>query len=127
MAPVIVSQGDIRELQLAKGAIAAGVRILLGHWGATMQDLRTVYLAGAFGNYVRVESAVRIGLLEMARERVVPAGNTALRGAKLMLLSEPAMPEIEHVSLAGDACFQNSFVDCMGFPDAATPSPDRNA
>ena len=122
MESVIVSQADIRELQLAKGAIAAGVRILLGHWGASMQDVRAVYLAGAFGNYVRVESAARIGLLEMARERVVSAGNTALRGAKLMLLSENGlMPKIEHVSLAADAGFQDTFVDCMGFPDAARP------
>lgn len=120
MEPVIVSQADIRELQLAKGAIAAGVRILLGRWGATIQNLQTVYLAGAFGNYVRVESAARIGLLEMDRERVVSAGNTALRGAKLMLLSENRpMPEIEHVSLAADAGFQDTFVDCMSFPDAA--------
>jgi uncharacterized 2Fe-2S/4Fe-4S cluster protein (DUF4445 family) len=120
MAPVTVSQVDIRELQLAKGAIAAGLRILLSHWGATLQELRTVYLAGAFGNYVRVESAVRIGLLETARERVVPAGNTALRGAKLILLSEDLpMPEVEHVSLAVDASFQDTFVDCMGFPDCA--------
>ncbi len=119
MAPVVVSQGDIRELQLAKGAIAAGVRILLRHWGASMQDLRAVYLAGAFGNYVRVESAVRIGLLEMARERVISAGNTALRGAKLLLLSEHGpMPKVEHLSLAADPCFQDTFVDCMGFPDA---------
>ncbi len=122
MEPVIVSQADIRELQLAKGAIAAGVRILLGRWGATMQDVQTVYLAGAFGNYVRVESAARIGLLEMDRERVVSAGNTALRGAKLMLLSESSpMPEIEHVSLAADAGFQDTFVDCMSFPDEARP------
>ncbi|MGA2963747.1 MAG: ASKHA domain-containing protein [Candidatus Korobacteraceae bacterium] len=120
MEPVIVSQADIRELQLAKGAIAAGLRILLGRWGATMQDLRTVYLAGAFGNYVRIESAARIGLLEMAGERVVSAGNTALRGAKLILLSEDvSMPKVEHVSLAADAGFQETFVDCMGFPDAA--------
>jgi uncharacterized 2Fe-2S/4Fe-4S cluster protein (DUF4445 family) len=120
MEPVIVSQADIRELQLAKGAIAAGVRILLDRWGASMQDLRAVYLAGAFGNYIRVESAARIGLLEMARERVVSAGNTALRGAKLILLSENRrLPKIEHVSLAADACFQDTFVDCMRFPDAA--------
>jgi len=118
--PVIVSQADVRELQLAKGAIAAGVRILLGRWGAAMQDLQTVYLAGAFGNYVRVESAARIGLLEMDRERVVSAGNTALRGAKLILLSENRpMPEIEHVSLAADVGFQDTFVDCMRFPDEA--------
>ncbi len=122
MEPVIVSQADIRELQLAKGAIAAGVRILLGRWGATMKDVQTVYLAGAFGNYVRVESAARVGLLEMARKRVVSAGNTALRGAKLMMLSENRpLPEIEHVSLAADAGFQDTFVDCMSFPDAARP------
>ena len=61
--PVVVTQKDIREVQLAKGAMLAGVRILLDLLGLRTEDVREVYLAGAFGNYVRAESALRIGLL----------------------------------------------------------------
>ena len=80
--PVKLYQADIRELQLAKGAIAAGLRILLDHWGAQLEDIDCVYLASAFGNYLRPESAYRIGLIEVSHDRLVPSGNTALRGAK---------------------------------------------
>lgn len=61
---IALRQADIRELQLAKGAIAAGLRILLKQWGASFSDVQTLYLAGAFGNYLEVKSALRIGLLE---------------------------------------------------------------
>lgn len=118
-APVTLAQSDIRALQLAKGAIAAGLRILLNRWGAALEDLEIVYLSGAFGNYMRAESAVRIGLLDVPPERVVAAGNTALRGAKMALLAsvDPAA-ELEHVSLASDAGFEDIFVDCLAFPSA---------
>ena len=85
--PVSLTQWDIRELQLAKGAIAAGVRILVQHWGARMEDIARVYLAGAFGNYIRRSSARRIGLIDFPSEKIQPAGNTALLGAKLALFS----------------------------------------
>jgi uncharacterized 2Fe-2S/4Fe-4S cluster protein (DUF4445 family) len=120
-APVTLSQADIHELQLAKGAIAAGLRILLSHWGAGLDDLEAVYLSGAFGNYVRAESAVRIGLLEVPPERILAAGNTALRGAKMLLLAGlDTSTEIEHVSLALDPGFQDTFVDCLTFPQGET-------
>ena len=123
MASVSLGQSDIRELQLAKGAIAAGVRILLDRWGATLDQLDRVYLAGAFGNYVNIASARQIGLLELPAEKVEPAGNTALRGTKILLLGpsqrsafiEQISRLTRHVSLASDAHFQNVFVDCMGF------------
>ena len=76
-----------------------------------------VWLAGAFGNYTRVESAVRLGLLEVRAERVTAAGNTALRGAKLVLLSgdgDTSVP-VRHVGLASDPAFQDTFVDCLAF------------
>jgi uncharacterized 2Fe-2S/4Fe-4S cluster protein (DUF4445 family) len=115
---VVLYQSDIRELQLAKAAIASGFRLLLKRLGATAGDLRTIYLAGAFGNYVQAESAIGIGLIEAPKGCVRAAGNTALHGAKALLLSaeEPALPEIEHVSLAADPGFQDEFVDCMAFP-----------
>jgi uncharacterized 2Fe-2S/4Fe-4S cluster protein (DUF4445 family) len=120
--PVRITQQDIRELQLAKGAIAAGLRLLAERWGAALDEIETVYLAGAFGNYVRIESARRIGLLEVAPERVVPSGNTALRGAKMALLGHAAeiRAVTEHVPLAEDPRFQDTFVECLSFSGRAT-------
>jgi uncharacterized 2Fe-2S/4Fe-4S cluster protein (DUF4445 family) len=116
--PVVLYQSDIRELQLAKGAIAAGFRLLLKRFGAQAQSLRAIHLAGAFGNYVQIDSALRIGLLESPRALIHAVGNTALRGAKMLLLAheEPQLPPIEHVSLAADPAFQDEFASCMTFP-----------
>lgn len=117
-APVVLDQADIRELQLAKGAIASGFRLLLKWLGTSASDLQSIYLAGAFGNYVQIESAIGIGLIDASRERIHAAGNTALRGAKAILLSreDPVLPAIEHRSLAADPGFQDEFVNCMAFP-----------
>ena len=116
--PVKLYLADIRELQLAKGAIAAGLRILLDHWGAQLEDIDCLYLAGAFGNYVRPESAHRVGLIEVAPDRLVPSGNTALRGAKLSFGVDvfDVTQIIEHIPLASDPEFEDKFVGCMGFP-----------
>jgi len=126
--PVTLNQWDLRELQLAKGAIAAGLRILLEQWGATKDDVAQVFLAGAFGNYINYASARRIGLLDFESEKVRPAGNTALLGAKLALFGLPehqgAYPQIlakvRHVSLNEDAHFQETFVEEMVFPAAGS-------
>jgi uncharacterized 2Fe-2S/4Fe-4S cluster protein (DUF4445 family) len=117
--PVVLYQADIRELQLAKGAIASGFKLLLKRLGANAADLTSIHLAGAFGNYVQIESAIRIGLIEAPRSLVHAAGNTALRGAKMLLLAaeEPTLPIIEHISLASDPAFQDEFANCMTFPD----------
>ncbi len=123
--PVLLTQHDVRELQLAKGAIAAGLSLLLGQRGATKDQLTRIYLAGAFGNYISQASARRIGLLDFPAEKVQPAGNTALLGAKLALFSlhehGGAYPEllrkVRHVSLNEDARFQEAFVDEMKFPE----------
>lgn len=122
--PVSLSQWDVRELQLAKGAIAAGVRILLAQWGATAADLSRVYLAGAFGNYISQASARRVGLLQFPAEKILPSGNTALLGAKLALFDlqshHGAYPEltakVRHVSLHEDPAFQETYVEEMLFP-----------
>jgi uncharacterized 2Fe-2S/4Fe-4S cluster protein (DUF4445 family) len=122
--PVTLTQGDVRELQLAKGAIAAGIRLLTQQWGARTEDLTRLYLAGAFGNYINRASARRIGLLNLPREKVVPAGNTALLGAKLALFrlgeGDPASAEvrarIRHVSLNEDPQFPEIYAQEMGFP-----------
>ena len=123
-APVTLTQGDIRELQLAKGAIAAGIRILLARRGASPRDVKKLYLAGAFGNYINRASAARIGLIGFPSEKVEAAGNTALLGAKLALFSPEGedssythlRSRIEHVALNADPSFQEIFVEELAFP-----------
>lgn len=124
--PVVLSQTDIRELQLAKGAIAAGIHLLLEQWGASEKDLTRLYLAGAFGNYISRSSARRIGLLKFPLDIVQPAGNTALLGAKLgLFLNDEGVyarirAKTQHVGLNEDPNFQDAFVDEMGFPDESS-------
>ncbi|MBN2506180.1 MAG: DUF4445 domain-containing protein [Verrucomicrobia bacterium] len=128
--PVEITQADIRELQLAKGAIAAGIRILMELYGAPLDELRRIYLAGAFGNYINLQSAARIGLLPFSSERVVAAGNTALLGAKLALFNLPETQGayddlrrlITHVSLREHPRFQDVFVEELTFPQPSAPN-----
>lgn len=116
-----LSGGDVRQLQLAKGAIAAGLRLLLARFGAGPGDLQRLHLAGAFGNYIDRTHAHRIGLIEVSRERVLPAGNTALLGAKLALAGGDDHVRlrriIDHVALNEDPAFQDAYVEAMRFPD----------
>ncbi len=118
-----ITQRDIREIQLAKGAIAAGARILLETAGKKPDDIKNVYLAGAFGNYIDIENAVRISILpDVPRERIKPIGNSAGAGACLML-NDPTLwdtaaniiKQAEHIELAGHKDFQEIFVGSMTF------------
>jgi uncharacterized 2Fe-2S/4Fe-4S cluster protein (DUF4445 family) len=125
---ILLTQEDVRQVQLAKGAIAGGIRMLQHVLGVGDAELVELMLAGGFGNYLSARSAVRIGLipaLPLARVRYV--GNAAALGAQLALLSEPERAragrlarEIEHVSLAAHPDFQDVFVDAMNFPRPAT-------
>jgi uncharacterized 2Fe-2S/4Fe-4S cluster protein (DUF4445 family) len=120
--PVALTQNDIRELQLAKAAIAAGIKLLMQRKGA--KELARLYLAGAFGNYIDRASAQRIGLIDFPPERVEAAGNTALLGAKLALFSLDGEDgsyaglrrRVEHVALNADPSFQDVFVEELAFP-----------
>lgn len=128
--PVYLTQADIREVQLGKAAIATGLRLLLEHWGATSDDLSALYVAGAFGNYVNLGSAQRIGLLGSARQRVHAAGNTALLGAKLTLFDgsgqeqralESLRRRVTHVRLAADPRFSDAYLEELPFPPEEAP------
>ncbi len=121
---VVLSQRDIRELQLAKGAIQAAIRILLAEYGVSAGDLDEVLLAGAFGNYISRESALRIGLLpDVPVGRITQIGNAAGTGSKLVALEREMLEEAERLSLharylelAGRADFQSIFAESMMFP-----------
>ncbi|HEY7648479.1 MAG TPA: ASKHA domain-containing protein [Methylomirabilota bacterium] len=121
---IVLTQDDVRQVQLAKGAIASGVAMLLHVAGVDAERLGELLLAGGFGNYLSIPSAIRIGLiptLPLARVRYV--GNAAALGAQMALLSETERRRaetiarsIEHVSLAAHPDFEQIFVDCMNFP-----------
>lgn len=121
--PVYLSQGDIRQFQLAKGAIRAGLDLMLARLSLTPADLQTFYIAGAFGNYLHPEDAVFLGLIpDVPRDRIKTVGNTAGWGALISLLSQEATKElahrvvgIEHVDLAGDPGFTDAFTEAMLF------------
>lgn len=122
---VFICQKDIRELQLAKAAIAAGIRILLDHRGVAMEDVGELLLAGAFGNYLNPVSACRIGLLPRElSDRIVPVGNAAGTGAQIAALnsgeyirSSELARETEFVELAHLAEFQDIYVEELEFPE----------
>ena len=123
-AEVVVTQKDIRELQLAKGAMIAGIRLLMEKLGLQEEEIKEVYLAGAFGNYVKPESALTIGLLPMFKNAAITqVGNAAGSGAKMALLSVSALKEavrvaerIEYLELAKAPHFHQEFIKGMAFP-----------
>ncbi len=122
---VHLTQSDIRQLQLAKGAIAAGIGILLGQLEKTEHDLQHLFLAGAFGNYVNRNSAERIGLIPASADSSDAIGNSALLGAKLALFSKQSSDfefgdlcrRVEHVALASSPQFHEVFIEQTRFPD----------
>ena len=124
-AAVCLIQRDIRELQLASGAIRAGVETLLQRAGLAAADLDAVLLAGAFGNFIRRSNAQRIGLLPpLPHERIRFIGNASSMGAKMALLSVKERARAEtlrkravHVDLSADPAFQNAFSMAMLFPE----------
>ncbi|MCK5473530.1 MAG: DUF4445 domain-containing protein [Planctomycetes bacterium] len=120
---VLLTQKDIRMVQLAKGAVAAGVKILLGKVGIDESDLERVFLAGAFGSYIRKESALRLRLLPAVDKcRIIFTGNAACSGAELLLISElirvrasRLAQRVEYIDIAAEQNFQDIFTDCMKF------------
>jgi uncharacterized 2Fe-2S/4Fe-4S cluster protein (DUF4445 family) len=125
--PIALTQRDFRELQLASGAIRAGIGIVLRQAGLRPEDLDAVLLAGGFGSFIRRKNAQRIGLLPQTieRRRIRFQGNTSLAGARLAALSVSARRHADeiarrtrHVDLSSDPEFRAAFADAMIFPDA---------
>ncbi len=121
---IYLSQGDIRAVQLAKGAISTGVALLLEELGVAGEDLAEVLLAGAFGNYIQVDKGQAMGLIpDFPGVPVRPIGNAAGAGAQKALLSRQGLKEagriaasVRHVELASHPRFQERFIASLGFP-----------
>jgi len=122
---VVLTQKDVREVQLAKAAIRAGIELLAEKLGTEVDQIQKVYLAGAFGNYLTPASACRIGMIPpVLLDRIVPIGNAAGEGAKLCALnreeylySQNLAKETEFLELASLPQFQDCYVDALEFSE----------
>lgn len=120
---ICFTQEDLREIQLAKAAVRAGIEVLLKSFGTCAEDVDTVYLCGGFGFYMDVDKAVDIGLLPKGfKGKVKVLGNSSLAGARACLMHEEMINEAvflaghtEEVSLAMNADFNDFFMEYMGF------------
>lgn len=121
--PILLTQKDIREVQLAKGAIAAGINILTKEAGISLADVANIYLAGGFGSYINPHNACKIGLLPRElEEKIRRAGNAAGLGAQSYLLDERKREEagllakkVEYIELSLRKDFQSEFIQAMDF------------
>lgn len=120
---VYLTQEDIRQLQQAKGAIAAGIQLMAAHLGVCLSDIETVYLAGAFGTFMDPHSACRIGLIpEELESKIQPVGNAAGSGAMQIVCSPAAFARtaaivsaVEHLDLAVLPGWAKCFAKSMRF------------
>ena len=120
---VYITQNDIREVQMAKGAIAAGISLMARELGLEISQIDKVLLAGAFGSFLKPESACRIGLLPAELlEKITAVGNAAGSGAKMMVCSkdeftrtDELISHIEFIELASLPDFQHEFAKNMRF------------
>ncbi|MBM3567113.1 MAG: DUF4445 domain-containing protein, partial [Alphaproteobacteria bacterium] len=122
-AAIVLTQGDIRQLQLAKSSIFSGIVMLQTVMSVPNETLSELMLCGGFGNYINIENAVKIRLLpDLSLEKITYVGNAALIGAQMALLSETErtraydiVKHVEHVALATHPLFQDIFVDGINF------------
>jgi len=122
--PIYLTQSDVREFQLAKGAIAAGIQTLMDELSIGVADIQCVYLAGALGNYIDKYSAIHTGLIPGVDPAIVRSlGNAASTGASMVLLAKSCWQTaaelvqfIEHVELSYRSDFNQYFIEHMDFP-----------
>ena len=129
---VWLSQADVRQAQLAKGAIRAGIEVLLARRGVSAGDVDELALAGGFGTHLDVRSAARIGLIppELA-DRAVALGNAAGMGAVAALADEgrAALQDIagscDYLELSTDPGFNDAYIEAMGFDEEQPAAEGR--
>jgi uncharacterized 2Fe-2S/4Fe-4S cluster protein (DUF4445 family) len=118
---IVITRRDIGEIQLAKGAVRAGINVLLSEAGLTDSDLEEVIIAGAFGNYIGIDSGVAIGMLPpLPLERFKQVGNAAGMGAKIALISKEMRAQaaqiarrVEYIELTNHPSFAEEFTRSM--------------
>ena len=124
---VFLSQRDVRELQLAKAAIATGILMLCEKMAVRQEEIQKILLAGAFGTYLSPESACRIGLIPGCLSgRITAIGNAAGEGAKAAALNREKLhgsrdlaQKVHFLELAAEPAFQAAYLRQLNFPNAA--------
>ena len=130
---ISITQDDVRAVQLAKGALYAGARLLMDHMG--IERVERVILAGAFGSHIDPKYAMLLGMIpDCPLETVSSAGNAAGTGARIALVNKTARDEIEalvkrieKVETAVEPRFQEHFIGAMAIPHASEPFPNLAA
>lgn len=123
---IIITQKDIRQVQLAKGAILAGIHILQNLLNISDEEISEIQLAGAFGSYIRKESVCNIGMLpKIELNKIIVVGNAAGVGAQKILISNKYYEEaikiamkVKYIELSTSIDFTKVFLKCLNFPDA---------
>ena len=121
---IVITQKDVREIQLAKAAIYTGCYTLMRKKGVNPKDIKKLFVAGAFGNYLNVENSKLIGMLpDIPTERITFVGNAAGSGARMALISKElrhiaasVSRKVDYVELALEPDFQTQFTSAMFFP-----------
>jgi uncharacterized 2Fe-2S/4Fe-4S cluster protein (DUF4445 family) len=120
---IVLTQDDIRQMQLACAAIRSGIQLMLKAKGMSVEELHGILIAGAFGSYLNIRNSQALGLLpRMDEERVMFVGNASLAGARLLLVAkeerealESLAQSIRYLSLASDPEFQDYFIGALKF------------
>jgi uncharacterized 2Fe-2S/4Fe-4S cluster protein (DUF4445 family) len=127
---ITVTQNDIRQIQLAKGALYAGARLLMDHMG--IDTLDRITLAGAFGSHIDTKYAMILGMIpDCPLDKVTSAGNAAGTGARIALLNGKMRKELEHqvreiekIETAIEPKFQDHFIEAMAIPHKTAAYPN---
>jgi uncharacterized 2Fe-2S/4Fe-4S cluster protein (DUF4445 family) len=121
---IVITEADIENIKRSKAAIYSAVTILIRHMGFGFADIKKIFIAGGFGNYIDIENAIRIGLLpDMERKRFIFVGNSSLAGAREVLLSYEAMKKAENIArkityfeLSVEQGYMDEYVAALFFP-----------
>ncbi|MCM8763034.1 MAG: ATP-binding protein, partial [Candidatus Omnitrophica bacterium] len=121
---IVITEIDIDNLKRAKAAIYAGASILVEHMNFNFWDIKKIFIAGGFGNYLDIDNAIKIGLLpDIERRKITFVGNSSLAGARSILLSYEAMEKAEEIArkityfeLSVDNKYMDEYMAALFFP-----------
>jgi uncharacterized 2Fe-2S/4Fe-4S cluster protein (DUF4445 family) len=121
---ILISEADIDNLKRAKAAIYSATSVLVKYMNFDFTQIRKIFIAGGFGNFLNLENAIFIGLLpDLAREKLIFIGNSSLAGARMMLLSSAAMKrareiakKITYFELSVEPKYMDEYMAALFFP-----------
>lgn len=127
VAGLSLTQKDIYEFLLAKAAIATGLTLLCNQLSLQVHELQRVYIVGGFGHYVNSDHLLQTGMIAIEKSKIHKLGNSALLGAKVLLLSdmqevEAILSKTQHIHLESNPHFQDEFVNQLMLPEKTDAS-----